>query len=642
MRIPKYGFGYFVVAIALLALVAKSPSGAFTSAVTGLGMTAVITWATWSLLPSTVISVEATAVIVGAIALITASKLGNTHAARPSLSWGGYLVPQVVALGQILLHVALPTNTVGLLARFGEDNAIFLNNAALLGEFGTVSREAGNYSSAVAVFQSLQAALYGTAWDQSQSLGVYSFGVLYSAYVFAISCILYMVVHYVSLEISNSLKQSFLLLLCFAISTPLFLGLFKHGHLSALIAVCFLVAAHLQIYMFDQSSRGIPSLFLLATFCTTALAASAAWSPIRFALLPAIVLVGTFALRTWFRSRRIRQEDQKSWLGAGMFGCGSLLVATLLLREQLWLLRSLWNRDFDWLSYQLSLGGGNMSVDAPLVFLVLGLAIFGTTKVSGTHHSAQAVLVWSLVVMSTLLTLLSWLIGPEYQPTYGVQKFQSIVIFSLVPFVLMAFKDVLAYKLWRNTLAYGYISFAALVAFVNPLSNISVMGGSVKQPFWTRGFEELISKPNQIPVCLETSPDLDRELAAYTCTRLALGSFGLHQTPLINLAGASICWSNSETIQNVTNELAQPLRLLLFDSSRLTTEDGCMERGWSRNESTLDEKWLLGWATGLPWKSAEFLELQGRAVAPSFDYLTFQGNYTTEEVRALNNLLRGS
>lgn len=641
MRIPKYGFSYFVMSIVLLALVARSPSGAFTSAVTGLGMTVVVTWITWSLLPSVVVSVEATALIAGAIALITASKLGNTHAAKPSLNWGSYLIPQVVALGQILLHFALPTNTVGLLARFGEDNAIFLNNAALLVEFGTVSRETGNYSSAVAVFQSLQTTLYGTAWDHSQSLGTYSFGVLFAAYAFAISCILYMVVHYISLEILDSLKQLFLALLCFTVSIPLFLGLFKYGHLSALITVCFLITTHMQIRIFDKGSEGTQSIFWLTTFCTTALAASEAWVPIRFALLPAIVLVVTFALRTWFRSRRIRQDDKKSWLGASLFSFGSLLVASLLLREQLWLLRSLWNRDFDWLSYQLSLGGGNMSIDAPLVFLVMGLAILGTTKVSATHHSAQAVLVWSLVVVTTVLTLLSWSTGPEYQPTYGVQKFQSIIIFSLVPFVLMAFKDVLAYKLWRKTFAYGYFSLAALFAFVNPLQNISVMGGSVKQPFWTRGFEELISKPNHTPVCLETSPDLDRELAAYTCTRLALGAFGLHQTPLINLAAASICWSTSETIQNVTSELAQPLRLLLFDSSRLTTEDGCMERGWSRNESTLDEKWLLGWASGLPWKSAEFLELQGRAVTPSFDYLTFQGNYTTEEIRALNNLLRG-
>lgn len=639
MRLPRYGFSHFVIAIVLLALVARSPSGAFTSAVTGLGMSAVVTLALWSLLPSFTISVEAAAVIAGGFALLTASQLGNPRVVRPSLHWGNYLVPQYVAICQILLHFALPKSAVSILARFGEDNAIFLNNSALLGEFGIVSRVAGNGSSAVAVFQSLQEVLHGTARDLSQTLGVYSFEMLFSAYAFVISCIALMVVHYVVLEVSDSLKQSFVVLLCFTIFAPLFLGLVKYGHFSALVAVCMLISTHLQSRFLDRSSEGMPSIFLLTAFCTTALAASTAWSPLRFALLPAIVLGSSLTLRTWSRTRRLPNNDQKTWLSASLFGIGSILVVGLVLHEHLWLLSSLRNRDLDWLRFQLSLGGGNAMVDGPLVFLVLGLAILGATKLTGSHYPAQAVLVWSTVAVTTALTVLSWSLSPEFQPGYGVQKFQFISICSLVPFIFVAFKDTLSFGPWRKTFAYGYLALAALVAFVNPLQNISVIGGSVKSPFWAKGFEKLISKTDQIPVCLETSPDLDRELAAYTCTRLALGSIGLHQTPLIRLAGGSICWATSESIQDATSEIDQPLGLLLFDASRLTSEDGCMERGWSSNESALDEKWLLGWVSGLPWSTAEFLDLQGRAISPSFDYLTSRGNYTTSEVSTLNNLL---
>jgi len=606
--------------MALLGGISGSAPRAYRSFVEGISVATAVVWIMWQSPINWRPSTRDVAIGVIVTAFLFALQHCNeiSVASKTRISW--VFAPLGIAAAQLLLHRLMPRNVIELILRFGEDNAIFLNNAALLHQGGVVDEQSGNHSAALSVVQSLRETLLRGGGPGP--IGLLSFESLFAVYLLVISLLLYVASDFLIQERRNRPVGTSAFFIFLFISLPLLLGLVRFGHLSALVAVLFLSATNYPAASLGDSQCepsqqwARPATFVSSAVCLVA--ASSAWFPLRFVLVPALFAISLLQIRelgvTAKQHNHRRNKPLGLWISVGLFVC---LVLYLFLRDTWWLYDSLKTLDFSWLTKQISLGGGNATIDAPIVFMILLFALIHAWRDSREFHYGR-IITTCCAAGVVVLTLLGWSSGPEFSPTYGVQKFQYIISFGLLPAAIKGLLDVATASHDRKSRVTRLVVLLfVFLSFNNPLSQLSVLGGSAQIPFYAKGVQALLQVPNKVPICIESSEDSDRELDAYTCTRLALGATGHHLSPLINLSGANVCWSDSATIESLKEDLDGNLAVLLFDEARVYSDDGCMSAGWSGRNTESDPRWSRGWATGLPLRSAQFFGIHGQQVDPS-------------------------
>ena len=179
----------FTTLMALLGGISGSAPRAYRSFVEGISVATAVVWIMWQSPINWRPSTRDVAIGVIVTAFLFALQHCNeiSVASKTRISW--VFAPLGIAAAQLLLHRLMPRNVIELILRFGEDNAIFLNNAALLHQGGVVDEQSGNHSAALSVVQSLRETLLRGGGPGP--IGLLSFESLFAVYLLVISLLLY-------------------------------------------------------------------------------------------------------------------------------------------------------------------------------------------------------------------------------------------------------------------------------------------------------------------------------------------------------------------------------------------------------------------------------------------------------------------
>jgi len=409
-------------------------------------------------------------------------------------------------------------------------------------------------------------------------------------------------------------------------SAPWIMGTIQWGHFSALVAIMCLQLL-LALGQEDLSSL-IPQreFFSGVTLILASLSLGGAWYPLQPL---SIILSAGFASAVMFAKVRKNQETTKH----PVLVAGSLaLVITGIVGFSV--VSSGYLSRIDETLQLFKTDGAVTRIGQPLLSVLLAGTMWLGIRPSSLSARGLA---YSLIGFLTCVSSISYFLGTT--PRYGAAKMSLVLLAAACPFVLRAI--VLELKVMprnrehRDALLAVFIGgLTLLVVSAEPYSSLAFM--LTKQPSSSNhlGLQAALSDKTQTTICLATEPDYtDYEM--YKCSRIALGSQGLHDTSLNAFMRGNLCDVETRELYSIPASTLENLRIVLSNPSRLSAGEGCGRRGWAGEGLDDDSAYLLGWTSAIPWRKVELFDLSGNRVQPSFDYLIGSEDYSDTEIMSL-------
>lgn len=517
-------------------------------------------------------------------------------------------------------------NTLNLVQTMGEDHGFFLKIVAEVSQTGSMDLQTSAFSggSVVSATAAFGAGLRRLSPDDqiSSAIGVAEtlqrmyYGLIYVVILTAGSIVISM----------RSRQQAVLDIATVLVTAGTVLafssGLMRGGHYSSLVAVALVVCLLLVIMSMESLTKprvivSIPILLVIALW--------QAWTPLFLVSITVVFWLGTYQLRV--KSRSVPRASLSIWMTLASI---LAFAAVYMWLNDLWQLQ--WN-DFTML---MEPTGGEARVFGWFAVLVQVVVLLSLGPSRNTISAIRSAVVSSLCVSATLLMILGWFL-PPYEPAYGPHKYLYLVTFAIAPLAIGWFRRQVESQSVLVVVTLVIVAIGGVLqAAVTPLSELSLRVSSSGRAEWEQGaIIALNSFPERDVLCMETREDGDREYEAYRCTRLLNGMQGSDR----NFSNWNLCYVPSSEVAEVSDSEWQNLTILVSDGNRLSSTDGCQSKGWAGEGIPDNDKYLLGWATGIRWDLVKIVSYDGRVVNPDFEYLRQHPQYSDSEILGLRNRL---
>jgi len=432
-----------------------------------------------------------------------------------------------------------------------------------------------------------------------------------------------------------------------AVGTVLYAtGMQVVGHLTALNAAAFMIAA-LALFAerpYQPQVSAVLSVVALWSFAS-------AWFPL-YALT---FFVGGVAFAGWLvrnvpshnvrngLTNVFRRINNRSAMWSTMYWVAAVGLLGLFGRFVLWPIARLFT-DLDYVRFTLGLGGGYATVSIYVVLLTFVFSIACIAMSSSNHHRQLfMVAVYGAIVFAVALVVVGFLQAP-YDPQYGAYKTLHLVCMSLVP-VALAGLTVLLHRLFRSNMqaafAVAILVLGASIAYWQPYPQVKSVVTRPTPAWWVdAALRELSDNPSQTILCLDSRKDGWRGIDGYNCTRLVVGIQGRTTDETNVWTAANICAVYSSQVASIDKKFWKSVTILVTDENRLVSSvSGCDDLGWAGPNGETDSAYLIGWLSGVPWKTVRVIGPDGREVKKTFEYLRGD-EYQDEVIDRLEQSLR--
>lgn len=424
-------------------------------------------------------------------------------------------------------------------------------------------------------------------------------------------------------------------------------GMHVVGHFTALLAATFMTAA-LSLLAERPFRSGVTGVLSIVAVWSIA----SAWFPLHALML----LVGVASVVVWLSSKTNRRSMRFRLVGVSKHlkidlkkpsSVVQIIVVVsfvLFARFVIWPITRLF-MDVDYVQFALGLPGAHAAVSTYVVLLtfVLSSAFLGIASNGSVTSRGLSTVAYSMIGLAVALLVYGFSQAP-FEPQYGAYKTLHLVCMALVPLALAGLTSVLhrtfASKI-HTAIAVAFLVLASSVTFWEPYAQVKPLLTRPDAAWWVNGaLKELSDNPSRTILCLDTRKENWRGFDAYFCTRQVAGIQGTWSSETGLWTAANICYVTSEQISSIPEEFWSNVTILVTDPNRLVNSDNCDTFGWAGPSGEFNEKYPIGWLSGVPWKSIRVIGPDGREVTKSFEYLRGDFGYPDEVIDELERSLR--
>jgi len=426
-------------------------------------------------------------------------------------------------------------------------------------------------------------------------------------------------------------------------------GIHTVGHFTALLAGTYL-ALTLVLLIEPTFGRTSSLAFTFGAVWATA----SAWFPL-YALTIFVfgvsVVVGMISIWKTSETLAIRKlrdgsknllQNRRQIIG---LGAGALTLAVVGNEVLLPIVKVF--VDVEYVRYNLFLQGGYAVVHSYVLLSTIILSLVAISQLNSQAVLVRMTRVLTICIIMFLVGLVavSFVWSPN-DPQYGTYKTAHLVGMVLMPLAIAGL-SALAFRLLKSKIhaafAVGALFVIGALTYLEPYPQIKQLLQSPAPAWWvTAAAQELSENPQRLVLCLDTRGENWAGYSAYVCSRQLAGIQGRTSYETNTWTAANICTVSSDQVASLPREFWSELTLIVTDPQRLVNSNTCDGFGWAGPDMPQDEKYPIGWLSGVDWNAVRIVGPEGQLGTKSFAYLLSETGFTEATVAKLEASLNGS